>query len=585
MLTKLICRKFKCFGDVEIELGNPVVFIGPNNSGKTAALQALALWDTGLKRWREKYKGRTKPEQRPGVAINRRDLIAIPVSHANLLWQNLHVRDVQTVNGRQRTQNIRIDILVEGVTRGQAWACGLEFDYANQESFYCRPLRLTEGKNSERMPIPEGIENIRIAFLPPMSGLAANETRLDPGAIDVRIGEGRTAEVLRNLCHRLASEKQIKNKSPSAQAWDTICEKIRDLFGVALDDPIYIPERGEIEMTYRDRSKSRLDLASSGRGLQQTLLLFAYLAAHPESVLLLDEPDAHLEILRQRQIYQLLTEFAAQQNSQIIAASHSEVILNEAAARDVVVAFLGEPHRIDDRGSQLLKSLKSIGFEQYYQAEQTGWVLYLEGATDLAILRAYSEKLNHPARDVLERPFVHYVENQPQKARDHFYGLREAKPDLIGFGLFDHLDRQLQDHSELRTYMWKQREIGNYLCKREVLIAWAEDMGEQQEGPLFARAWKAKMEETIAEIGQALKTLGKGSPWDPNTKVSDEFLDPLFDSFFKKLGMPNLMHKTNYHTLARYVPEGQIEPEISTVLDAILDVAKRATPVTDEELP
>ena len=133
--------------------------------------------------------------------------------------------------------------------------------------------------------------------------------------------------------------------------------------------------------------------------------------------------------------------------------------------------------------------------------------------------------------------------------------------------------------------MWKQREIENYLCQREVLIAWAEDMGEQQEGPLFARAWKAKMEETIAEIGQALKTLGKGSPWDPNTKVSDEFLDPLFDSFFKKLGMPNLMHKTNYHTLARYVPEGQIEPEISTVLDAILDVAKRATPVTDEELP
>lgn len=39
-----------------------------------------------------------------------------------------------------------------------------------------------------------------MAFLPPMSGVAANETRLDEGAIDVRIGEGRTAEVLRNLC-------------------------------------------------------------------------------------------------------------------------------------------------------------------------------------------------------------------------------------------------------------------------------------------------------------------------------------------------------------------------------------------------
>ena len=581
MLTKLICRKFKCFGDVEIALGNPVVFIGPNNSGKTAALHALALWDTGLKRWREKYKGRTKPERRPGVAINRRDLIAIPVSHANLLWKNLHVRDVQTINGRQQTQNIRIDILVEGVTQGRAWACGLEFDYANRESFYCRPLRLSEGKNPERMPIPDGIENIRIAFLPPMSGLAANETRLVPGAIDVRIGEGRTAEVLRNLCYQLASEEHARNR----EAWDAICEKISDLFGVDLDNPIYISERGEIEMTYKDRSKTRLDLASSGRGLQQTLLLFSYLATHPESVLLLDEPDAHLEILRQRQIYEMLTGFAAQQNSQIIAASHSEVILNEAAARDVVVAFLGEPHRIDDRGSQLLKSLRSIGFEQYYQAEQTGWVLYLEGATDLAILRAYAEKLDHPAREILERPFVKYVENQPQKAREHFYGLREAKPDLIGFGLFDHLEMQLQTSPELRLYMWKRREIENYLCQREVLIAWAEDMGRRQEGPLFAPAWKAKMEEAIAEIEQALETLGKGSPWDAHTKVSDDFLNPLFESFFKKRGMPNLMEKTNYHTLARYVSESQIDPEISTVLNAITEVAKRATPVTAEELP
>ena len=41
MLTKLTIRNFKRFGEVEIELGNPVVFIGPNNSGKTSAMQAL----------------------------------------------------------------------------------------------------------------------------------------------------------------------------------------------------------------------------------------------------------------------------------------------------------------------------------------------------------------------------------------------------------------------------------------------------------------------------------------------------------------------------------------------------------------
>ena len=56
MITKLIIKNFKLFDDAEIELGNPVVFIGPNNSGKTSALQVLALWDIGLKRWLEKRK-------------------------------------------------------------------------------------------------------------------------------------------------------------------------------------------------------------------------------------------------------------------------------------------------------------------------------------------------------------------------------------------------------------------------------------------------------------------------------------------------------------------------------------------------
>ena len=79
MLTKLTIRNFKRFEDVEIELDNPVVFIGPNNSGKTSAMQALALWDTGLKRWSEKRLGKAAPEKRPGVTVNRRDILAIPV--------------------------------------------------------------------------------------------------------------------------------------------------------------------------------------------------------------------------------------------------------------------------------------------------------------------------------------------------------------------------------------------------------------------------------------------------------------------------------------------------------------------------
>lgn len=575
MLTKLTVVNFKKFGKDEIELGNPVVFIGPNNSGKTSALQALALWEVGLKRWNEKRKGKTAPEKRPGVTINRRDLVAIPVPDANLLWRDLHVRDVQKVDGKPQTQNVRIDIIVEGVTEDKPWACGLEFDYANEESLYCRPLRLSEGKNPPRMPIPDEAGKVEVAFLPPMSGLAANETRLDPGAINVRVGEGRTAEVLRNLCYKIYTEKK--------EHWQKLISHIKSLFGSELDAPEYIAERGEIRMRYKEEG-ILFDLSASGRGLQQTLLLLSYMYGNSGAILLLDEPDAHLEILRQRQIYQLLVNVARENSSQVIAASHSEILLNEAADRDVVIAFVGKPHRINDRGSQVLKALKEIGYEHYYQAEQTGWVLYLEGSTDLAILRAFAEKLAYQeAVEALERPFVHYVGNQPGEVRRHFHGLREAVPHLLGIAIFDRLDQETLTDLGAKGLTWKRKEIENYFCYPETLEGYAKAAGQQETaGPLFALSEANRrvqaMRESVEEVEQALETLGKGSPWDASTKVSDDFLSPLFEKYFKKLGLPNVMAKKNFHELALLVPKEKIDPEVKEKLDAIVETKRNARP-------
>ena len=568
MLTRLVLRNFKLFKEVDIELGQRVVFVGPNNSGKSTALQALALWSTCVRRWVEKRGGRPTPKERAGVTINRRDLIALPVPSANLLWRDLHVREGRRDSGKTKTSNVLIEIEVTGIDQGREWHTAIELDYANEESFYCRSKT---GPSGERLEISEAAARLPVAYLPPMSGLAANEVRLDEGAIAVRIGEGRTADVLRNLCWRALEANQ--------ERWNAIRERMHALFGVHLDDPEYIKERGEVSMTYR-RGGVRLDLSSSGRGQQQTLLLLAHMAANPGAVLLLDEPDAHLEVLRQRQIYDVLTRTAEETGSQIIAASHSEVLLNEAAGRDMVVAFVGRPHRIDDRGRQVVKALKSIGFEQYLQAEQTGWVLYLEGSTDLAILRALAEKLEHPARGWLERPFVHYVENQPAKARDHFHGLREAKPDLVGLALYDRLDREPPSDERLTQLMWRRREIECYLCSREVLLRWARSQAKDRLGPLFSSKAEPVMRKAIDEVSSALRTLGKPDPFGPDCKVSEEFLDPVFRKFFVSLGLPEAtIRKTDYHTLAPHLEASDIDLEVKEKLDAIVDVAQRASPV------
>ncbi len=570
MITRFTIRNFKRLQNATLDLGSAAVFIGPNNSGKTTALQALALWDIGWRRWAEK-RDQSAAADRPGVTINRRDLFAIPVPSAKLLWADLHTQDSSRKSGIAKTEKVYISLCAEGDHAGGPWRCALDFYYANEESFYCR---LTEGDEGK---VPAGARQHAVVYLPPMSGLAEREYRKEQGEISVLIGEGQTAQVLRNLCWQLHSRA-------NPDAWNTLRNRIEVLFHIKLNAPVYIKERSELSLTYQEHSGVELDLSSAGRGCQQVMLLLSFLLANPGSVLLLDEPDAHLEILRQRDVYNLITEIAAANGSQIIAASHSEVVLQEAAERDIVMAFVGEPHRIDTRSrfSQVRKALESIRMADYYLAEQRGWMLYLEGSTDLAILRRLAMRLGHPAAKLLSEsvPVIYLGNNKPQEARDHFHGLREAKPNLVGFALFDRLDRELQTGTALTERMWSRREIENYLVTPESLHAFVA--GNLRDDDLIERSERSHRLEVLQtcmdELVAALQVARRPDPWGPDIKVTDEFLDPLFENYFQHMGTPQQIYKRDYHGLADALPLEQIDPEITVQLDALVAAVALARP-------
>lgn len=77
-----------------------------------------------------------------------------------------------------------------------------------------------------------------------------------------------------------------------------------------------------------------------------------------------------------------------------------------------------------------------------------------------------------------------------------------------------------------------------------------------------------------------METLQKGSPWDGEAKVSDDFLIPLFKKYYKKLKLPNLMDKKNFHELARYVPKEQIDPEVKKKLESIVKTSNAGIQLT-----
>ena len=106
-------------------------------------------------------------------------------------------------------------------------------------------------------------------------------------------------------------------------------------------------------------------------------------------------------------------------------------------------------------------------------------------------------------------------------------------------------------------------------------------------GPLFedseADRHVEAMREAVTEVEKALAELGRPSPWSGEVKASAEFLAPLFESYAASLGQPNLMAKTNFHRLAEFVPEEEIDPEVVEKLDTIAGVAAAAAETAGEE--
>lgn len=554
MITKLKVENFKKL-DFEIELDDVVTFVGPNNSGKTSALQAIALWYLAIQKWIEKrqLKKQSRAKERTGVAINRKDLINLPIPSTKLLWRNLQVQKKKDKSNGQ--DKIFIKIFCEGRNKLNTWKVGFDFYYANDESIYAR---LNDETNLDIEELIE-IAKIKIGFLPPMSGLATEEDKLESGSIQVRIGEGRTAEVLRNLCYKVYEKSKTD--------WQKIVNFMEKFFAVKLNIPEYIQTTGKLKLSYIENGIN-YDIANIGKGFQQILLILAFISAEENTILLIDEPDAHLESIRQREIYNLLSDLIREKRGQLIVATHSEIVVNEAADKDLIIAFLGKPHIVNNK-SHLVKSLTTIGFDQYLLAEQKKWVLYLEGSSDLSILKEFAKKLNHPVLNYLEEAFVKYVTNRPMDAREHFYAIqREAVPDLKGIALFDKLDLTLSQEGNLVEMMWNKNEIENYIPIPETLINYIKTIVGDD---LFNQDKINLMDAIIKNLIPPIALKSKKDPYWFETKVSS-LIERIFEEFKKKTGI-RLLNKGEFYKLVSFIDIGLIEDEVIQKLDKIYEIA------------
>jgi len=589
VITKVVIESFKRFDRQEFDLDETIVLAGPNNSGKSTLLQALSTWSMALERWRlgkgraakDTDEGRraSKAKIRTGQPVTRKDFTALPLREFNLLWhKTLTALSKAELGPDQKPGEPRlIHITVEGthgVGQQERWSLTMELRYQSSEQIYVKPVNLPP----EGLPPQAG--QLVVVHCPPFSGIGAEERRMDRGAQQLEIGRGKPGDILRNLL------LEVHN---SGEAWNQLVQDIQDLFRVTLLPPEYDPSVPFILCEYlagvpkAPKGRNGLpkyDIASGGSGLHQVLLLLSFFYARPAAVLLLDEPDAHLHVILQRQIYERLRSVAARRSCQLIVATHSEVLLDSTPPTRVI-SFLGEPHRLirEEQRDQVREAMGRLTTLDLLLAEQGRAVLYCEGQSDFDILRAWAGVLEHSAKRFFAEPFFHPNGGRnPREAKAHLFALRSIHPRIQALLLLDGDNRDLPDHEinadGLTIVRWQRYEIENYLIVPDAIRRFLSPGG----GDLFGQA----------EADRAMEFL--------KTQLPDSFFrDPLSDATeaivavaaSKKLLPPmfaaagRALERSDFFLIAEQMTKDEIHPAVKRVLDQIAALVPVAH--TDED--
>ena len=557
MIEKVRLKFFKKFKDQSFDLTSPTVLAGPNNSGKTTLLQAIATWDFAFRAWNKRNSEKSKASNRR-ISLTRQEFLTMPLPRLNLLWTDSSTALGRSEGGGRGAATPRIlEITLAGKNSdGKPWSHTMEFLYANSEMLYVKP---TDGSS-----LPK--EGISIVYVPPLSGIETEEKIHAPEYQKWLIGQGKPGDITRNLMAEV-SKKETD--------WENLTRDIKEIFGHQLLKPKY-EGRPHILCEYRPEMLSKkgpggrhpkFDIASAGSGFLQALLLLSFVYARPSTILLIDELDAHLHVSLQRQIYTHLQKIASKRKCQLIVATHSGVIIDDTPGNKIISFYGKAPHLLLGKAQkeEVREALKMLTSTDLLQS-QCKKIIYVEGVSDFHLLRTFTERLDHKFKEWVKSPYYWKMDGgKLTEAKHHFFALKAIHPDIRGALILDSDGKKLTNHEvgadDLKVLRWERYEIENYLIHPDLIRRFCTNYF----GPLFAHT---AVEEVEKEMKKLLPSDVMGNPLNNHdylntTSASKEILPTILDAAGINIG------KQEYYKIAEEMRPEEIHPEIIEKLDAI----------------
>ncbi len=547
MITKITLKRFKKFqiGTFSLKSDGVSLLAGPNNSGKSTLLHAMAVWSfcvfvlrqsKGAEAVLRDYTGQ-------GTGLSVEDFNPINIPDLKHLWYQLKPQ----IHGQD---GYSLEIRLEWIDKNK-----------NKQELAIR-LSLTNDRlfikaDNSTLPSTDVLPNL--IYLPPVAGLDAREPFATQAIRRAKLGRGMAGAILRNILldlreQNMKTRAELKGEKQRISAkdlqtlretdpWERMQEVLRRTFGVELvvgdyDEAyhtaisVFVQPKTWDDATNRyQNSGAKKDLMVEGSGALQWICVYAF-AVNPETdVLLLDEPDAHLHSSLQSTLMDELRNLIRENGTQVFVATHSREVLLTSPIDDIFAFNAKKPKYLKEE-HQRTSLFAGLG-EDYDpfidQIRKTKHVFFAENESDLDVLRTVAKTLGKDLPD-----FTFYATTESHKERRKFYAkLKSAIPDLKAFSIRDRDEKPIGDicaktlrdksdhHKEenFKSRTWRRRQIENYACvldaiaraaekdRAELEAWWTEDLGlaavldpQKPDGPLNDLECKDSLQTKLKEL-------------------------------------------------------------------------------------
>ena len=202
MLRKVEVKNFKVFGEQTFEMPKHLVVVGPNNSGKTSLLQAIATWSEIANHWFETNPdfARLDDGSYATAELNLRLFDAVQLADFPHLWRNKQVEEP-------------ICIWLEAET----WRVGFEIVHAGMQLSGVRPAKGVSEEHLERCKERPPA----VVYVPPVSRLAVTEVPITQDGVRANVRRGRISAVLRNVLFHVSRDDS---------KWERLQDIVREFF-------------------------------------------------------------------------------------------------------------------------------------------------------------------------------------------------------------------------------------------------------------------------------------------------------------------------------------------------------------------